>query len=107
MARGRRRIVKQTAQHDYRVHQRLAVCRVQPGKLRLDRAGPVSADPVKSLQTLCGDLNADRTGVAGIDRSGDQAGVFEPSHLRGHRRLRAVIHRGQITDPRFAMRIDG
>ncbi|GAB4911042.1 hypothetical protein MAHJHV47_26140 [Mycobacterium avium subsp. hominissuis] len=45
--------------------------------------------------------------IAGIDRSGDQARFLESAHLRRHRRLRAVVDGGQVTDPGLAVSFDG
>ena len=100
-------IVENAAQHGNGIHQRLAVRGLQSGKLRLDHGSAVGPEPVERAHTFGGDPDADCPGIAGVDGPGDQAGIFEPSHLRGHRRLRAVVHGGQITDPGFNAGIDG
>ena len=35
-----------------------------------------------------------------------RSGILEPAHLGGHGRLRAMIHRGQVADARFAVGVD-
>ena len=88
-------------------HQGLSIRLVQPGELWLDRTGAVGPDPAKCLCSLGGDPDADGPGVAGVHGPADQAGVFEPSYLRGHRRLGAVIHRGQVADSRLTVGVYG
>lgn len=105
-SRGRR-VVEKAAQHGDGVHQSPAIRDVQCGELRLDRADAVGPDPVERVVAFGGDLDAHCASIAGVDGPGNQASVFETSHLRGHGRLRAVVHRGQVADSRFALGVDG
>lgn len=100
-------MIEQSAQHVDRIGQHLTVGRLEQGQLRFDRGSAVRPYSVERAHSRIRDANADRPGIAGVDGSGNQAGVLEPAHLRGHRGLRAVIDGGQITDAGFSVDFDG
>ena len=56
--------------------------------------------------TLRRDPDQDCASVVGVGCASHHSGVFEAPHLRGHRRLRAVVERGQIRDSRFSSVLD-
>lgn len=105
-ARRRGGILQQPPQDRDRLGQHLMVGGLEPGQLRFDRGGPVSAHRVERLHALLGDADADRPRIAGVDGSRHQSGILEPAHLGRHRRLRTVVDGRQVADARFALGFD-
>ena len=101
------RVVEERAHDADGVGERLRGRRRRGAPGRGRSTAPRSARTrAKHRDALRGDADQHGPGVGGVGDAGDQAGVLEPADLGGHRRLRAVVERGQVGDAGRALVLD-